>query len=544
MNSKKCLASLIDSLGGQANIRETIGQIDISGHVSPEKSDDFKRAYEDFSAKKSEDWSISIRDGEFSEISTDAIANEDVTLVIKKPVGGRIFFASLAGFSAALEDKALTLASELLVLNAFDGFKTKGFSVLPWDGEPLPGLPCLEPDSDAIDPRKGVVRDLTGNTVPADPYRWILVGHDGGGEPWNIWKTLATKNLATLLASDVWKEDTIKVSINGARKRTFSLGEKCQDSNAYAKICQAADWILVKQDTEARHEVLVRRLSAIVRDSDSNGVPEWLTVLPESLQEALDGARLDHRAYVRSKSAETVKAMADLRKAVGEDVSRIVERIHRLSAGFVIGLAALATGLGVRLTLLTSQKNTWAVAGIIFCCVVLAITWASIVLQHHVSSKSLVNELRNMRRWHKNIHIALTRSDYRELALHPVLDAIRLYKKTAKSTINGMIAASLIFIALFIVTPFFYSAEPVSANDKNRESQSLPSSDIEESTSKVSPAQIEDINLEVAPPAGQESNSEDDKAVRDTSNLDDKQGSSSQEVFEAEERGAKPRELD
>lgn len=540
MNSKKCLASLIDSLGGKVSIRETIGQIDISGHVSPEKSDDFKQAFEDFSGKKSEAWSISIRDGEFSEISTDAIANEDVTLVIKKPVGGRIFFASLEGFSAALEDKALTLADELLVLNSFDGFKTKGFSVLPWDGEPLPGLPCLEPDSDAIDPRKGVVRDLTGNTVPADPYRWILVGHDGGGEPWHIWKTLATKNLATLLVSDVWKEDTTKVSINGARKRTFSLGEKCQDSNAYTKICQAADWILVKQDTEARHEVLVRRLSAIVRDSDSNGVPEWLTVLPESLQEALDGARLDHRAYVRSKSAETVKAMADLRKAVGEDVSRIVERIHRLSAGFVIGLAALATGLGIRLTLLTSQKNTWAVAGIIFCCVVLAITWASIVLQHHVSSKSLINELRNMRRWHKNIHIALTRSDYRELALHPVLDAIRLYKKTVKFTINGMIAASLIFIALFIVTPFLYSPEPVGTNDKNRGSQSLSSSDIEESAFKVGPAQREGISLEGAPPAGRESNSEDDKAAQDTSILDDKQGGSSKEVFEAGERGRSP----
>ena len=228
----------------------------------------------------------------------------------------------------------------------------------------------------------------------------MLVGHDGSGEPWNIWKTLATRNLATLLVSDVWKEDTTKVSINGARKRTFSLGEKCQDSNAYTKICQAADWILVKQDTEARHEVLVRRLSAIVRDSDSNGVPEWLTVLPESLQEALDGARRSS-CLCEIKVSRNSKAMADLRKAVGEDVSRIVERIHKLSAGFVIGLAALATGLGVRLTLLTSQKSTWAVAGIIFCCVVLAITWASIVLQHHVSSKSLVNELRNMRRWHK-----------------------------------------------------------------------------------------------------------------------------------------------
>jgi hypothetical protein len=170
----------------------------------------------------------------------------------------------------------------------------------------------------------------------------------------------------------------------------------------------------------------------------------------------------------------------------------------------------------------------------------LAITWASIVLQHHVSSKSLVNELRNMRRWHKNIHIALTRSDYRELALHPVLDAIRLYKKTAKSTIKGMIAASFIFIALFIITPFFYSAEPVGANDKNRESQSLSSSDIEESAFKVSPAQREDINLEVAPPTGQESNSEDDKAVQDTRILDDNQGNSSNEVFEAGERGRSP----
>jgi hypothetical protein len=145
-----------------------------------------------------------------------------------------------------------------------------------------------------------------------------------------------------------------------------------------------------------------------------------------------------------------------------------------------------------------------------------------------------------MRRWHKNIHIALTRSDYRELALHPVLDAIRLYKKTAKSTIKGMIAASFIFIALFIITPFFYSAEPVSANDKNRESQSLSSSDIEESAFKVSPAQRVDINLEVAPPTGQESNSEDDKAVQDTRILDDNQGNSSNEVFEAGERGRSP----
>lgn len=136
----------------------------------------------------------------------------------------------------------------------------------------------------------------------------------------------------------------------------------------------------------------------------------------------------DHRAYVRSKSAETVKAMADLRKAVGRCFA------YRGSCsstfyGFCDRSRSIGNGLGVRLTLLSSQKNTWAVAGIIFCFVLLAITWASIIIQRHVSSKSLVNELLNMRRWHKNIHIALTRSDYRELALHPVLDAIRLLQR-------------------------------------------------------------------------------------------------------------------
>lgn len=539
MNSKKCLASLIDALGEHASIRETIEQLDISGHVSLETSDAFKLAFDDFCNQKSEGWSISIRDGEFSELSKDAVANEDITLVIKKPVGGRVFFASLKGFSSALNNKSLALSSELFVLGSFTGFKTKGFSVLPWNGEPLPSLPYSEPNLDAIDPRKGIVRDLTGNIVPADPYRWILSGEDGSGEPWDIWKAQAARNLATLLVSDVWKEDTTKVSLHGSRKRIFSLGEKCQNDSAYAQICQAAEWLLVKQDTEARHEVLIRRLSVVVRDANSNGDADWLAVLPDSLQEALDGARLDHRAYVRSKSAETVKAMADLRKAVGEDVSRIVERVHRLSTGFVVGLAALATGLGVRLTLLASQKNTWPLAGIIFCIIVLAIIWASITLQRHVSTKSLVNELRNMRCWHKNVHTALTRSDYRALALHPVLDAVRLYKRTAKFTNKGMIFASVIFFTSFVIIPFFHSHENTVAT--NKENKVLPSlsgpSKMHPTPILDGPKQKSNSPTEAIDAPGQEATSEgdEDKGTVKTSLPKDGQASSSQQNFEAKE---------
>lgn len=453
MNSKKCLGSLIDSLGSPVNIRETVERIDIFGHVSSENISKVQAVINEFSQMESEGWAISLYDGESSEVSLDSIKDEGITFIVLKPSVGRLFFASSAGFNSSLDEELLTRASEILVLDSFVGFKTQSFRVLPWDGELLASLPPTEPNSDAIDPRKGVVRDLTGQAVPADPYRWILVGAEGSGETWNAWKNKATKNLATLLVSDVWKEDSLKVSLNGSRKRTFILGDICIEKNAYAQICQAAEWLLVRQDIEARHEVLVRRLAAIVRAPDTGTEVTWLSVLPSILKEALDGARLDHRAYVRSKSADTVKAMAELRKAVGDDVSRIIDRVHRLSTSFVVGLAALATGLGVRLTLLTAKKNNWSTAGTLFCIVVLAITWASIILQRHISSKSLANELRHMRRWHKNVHIALTRSDYKDLALRPILDAVKLYKKTAQFTKHGMWIASFIFLALFIATP-------------------------------------------------------------------------------------------
>lgn len=74
-----------------------------------------------------------------------------------------------------------------------------------------------------------------------------------------------------------------------------------------------------------------------------------------------------------------------------------------------------------------------------------------------------------MRRWHKNVHTALTRSDYRELALRPVLDAVRLYKKTAKFTNKGMIYASIIFLASFVVIPLFHSAEKPLATSIERD---------------------------------------------------------------------------
>lgn len=111
-----------------------------------------------------------------------------------------------------------------------------------------------------------------------------------------------------LFVSEIWNDGELKISVHGARKLTLPFGDYAKGSDAYTSLCSAATWLLVRQDAEARHEVLIRRLANHISESQQARGETWLSVAPHIIDDALEGARLDHRAYVRSKSTETVKA--------------------------------------------------------------------------------------------------------------------------------------------------------------------------------------------------------------------------------------------
>lgn len=459
MTSRNCLACLLEQLGASATSAESISTFEVSGHVSSENMDGIKLAVSQF-ADAPPGWSVTVRDADYEESSIGVLDAGTWTFVIAKPTGGRLFFATSDGFISSLDDTAIAFANEICVIGDFSAFHTRRFVIRPWSGD----LQCSVPsaaadDSDSVDPRRGIVRDLTGLVVPADPARWLLQGEPGEGDVWRRWCDQASKRLAVLFVSEIWNDGELKISVHGARKLTLPFGDYAKGSDAYTSFCSAATWLLVRQDAEARHEVLIRRLANHISESQQARGETWLSLAPHVIDDALEGARLDHRAYVRSKSAETVKAMAELRKAVGEDVSRITERIQRLAAGFAVGLAALAIGLGVRLTSISTQRNASASTAVIFCLIVLGLTWASFLLQRQVSARSLLNDLRHMRSWHRQVHIVLNRVDYNQLALRPVLSAVRLYKKTAQHTLLGMKIASLVFIIAFIAAPVLHTLE-------------------------------------------------------------------------------------
>ncbi|MBC7953168.1 MAG: hypothetical protein H7Z12_15280 [Rhodospirillaceae bacterium] len=450
MNSTECPASLIDLLGAAPRTTETVATLKIARNVDADRVEAVIRAVEAFRAAKG--WSVSLRDAEYEEISPEGVAVGELHLTVGKPVGGRVFFATLDGFRDHLRDPALSAASEVLVLTigTSSPFSTRRFRVEPWDGTPMDGLPPVTPDpaNEPGDPRRGLVRDLTGAEVPEDPLRWLPLAPHGAGTVWEAWRGEAAKRLALLFATEVWSEGgKLMVRLNGARKRDFEFDAEMLGEGAFPRIAEAAEWLVMERGADARHEMFTRRLAAVMPEGTS-----WCGALPGHLPEALEGARIDFRAYARSKSAETLKAMADLRKAVGDDVGRIVERTQRLSNGFVASIVALAAGLGLRLAL-TAAKGDATGAAIVLGIVVLAVMWAGVLLQRNVSGKSLRDDLRNMRKWHRSVHVALSGKEYRELAVKPIRDAVRLYKVTASQTIWGLYAASAIFFLILIFMP-------------------------------------------------------------------------------------------
>lgn len=407
-------------------------------------------------------WKVDIRGAEYDPLTLDEIAGHEINVTVQKPQGGRVYFLTLDGFSAALQDETIANdASEVQVLGSFNAFETARWKIEPWNGAPLAPLPENEisDQRSSVDPRRDFVRDLTSSAITKDAAQWLLVSEESEGDVWEAWSQQAAAKLILLPVSEVWSEEgQLVVALHGARKRSFIFDPTSLDpQSVLPQLMDAARWLLAETGaSEIRHEMLVRRLAGLAPEASPAKVL-WCPIASSLLHEALEGAKIDYRGYASTKSTEALKAMADLRKAVQEDVSRIVERAHKLSNAFIAVMAAFAAGLGVRLALLTSSDNGGG-AGVAFCFVVLFVVWAGFYMQRRVSTKSLVDDLKHMRKWHRSVHSVLHRSEYRALALSPVRDAVTLFRNTASWTFKGMTIASFLFVVGFALLPLLIQA--------------------------------------------------------------------------------------
>lgn len=410
------------------------------------------------------DWSITVRDGEYEPLSAADLLEgripAEINIMVTKPAAGRtVFFLQPEVALRRWDDARIGEAGSISVLGEFHPFLAGGRRVSGWNG-----VATLDPPEEAAaetdtvtdvvaDVRRGIVRDLSGGRMPGDLNRWLPSAPLSGNAFSAAFMRAAASRLMLAFASEVEVADDgiLRVVLNGLRKRSFSAPppKECSPTQ-FEALREAVEWLLVPaRDAEARHQMLLRRLEPLIADELTG---DWWGAVSPHLRDALSGARTEYRLFVTSKSADLLKTMTEVRKGVADDVDRIVTRTNRMSQAFIGGLGVLAAGLGVRIaTSASSSAGTFTT--LLFCAVVLFVTWSGLRLNELVATRSLVADLRHLRRWHSRLHQSLTRAEYRSLAVSPVIEAVKLYNETRRRTRQAFKVAAGIFALLVMAVP-------------------------------------------------------------------------------------------
>jgi len=394
---------------------------------------------------------LTVRDGIGEALDAGASSDEitlgqEVRVRVSKGIGPLVRFFTFEGLCNGLTSPEIVRRARLiLVAEDFAPFRTLSCEFRPWDVEADVLPPPDDPSKVEVDPRK-LVRDLTGHLLPASVDFWLLAGTPE--EPSRVhdaWVHASARALLTLPAAELWPDGRdCKVMLAGPRKRTLRMNVDAFDPRgAHGQLTDAVRWVCdVPREAEVRHALLVKRLATEWPSDD----PAWEEGLPRVLGVALEGAKADYKAHLHEKTAETLKALGDLRKALNEETSKVVERTQGLTAALYRDLALAVGALSVRMLALSGDGK--ALPGTRLVVWAMAI-WmmASLWLSFNTNRRFLRLQSRMRASWHRRIHAVLSSRDFNALARRPLKEATKAYRITAQWV--GLIYV-LIAFALFV----------------------------------------------------------------------------------------------
>ncbi|WP_112357040.1 hypothetical protein [Agrobacterium tumefaciens] len=280
---------------------------------------------------------------------------------------------------------------------------------LPWgrDTEAFDEIPTKNP--------RYFVREYSAERiVPSNVGRWILrnpYGDRGVADRCrNSWAEAATIALALSLSNEIDAE-TGSLKFRGPPRLVLEKPSK-EDAAAFATgsgfddLQRAANWVFESErETETRHLLLaseIARSAATTRSATK--------LLLEELKTALDGARIAYEMHLSSVGADTLKSLAELRKAITEETGKVTEATRQTSAAVA---SALAVGLGLLAAKVTTSVNSILVAGLMS----VAVAYVLMVI---LTGWVFVNMQRKARKkWHERLYRFIPPVDYKELVTDP-----------------------------------------------------------------------------------------------------------------------------
>lgn len=365
---------------------------------------------------QAEVWANEIFDQTGETWSSDQISGdlEPFRVVIRKPVppAGYIRILTNTGFKEWLSRGIDASACQVARLSG--AFDTLGIRFTSWDDV----AEAFTPAEPTASPRS-LVRDHSVATIaPLDIRPWLLNDVEVGyydNSAFQVWMAQALANTLSSLPDEI---DAVTRDLKFKGPPRLSLlvnpdglaGANDLGPEGFKSVQRGARWVFDNtREAEMRHVLFATEIARSGVSSNSAEI-----YMREHAAAALDGAKIGYQASLSQLSADTIKALADLRKAVTEETAKVTEATRQI-AGAVA--AALAIGIGLMAARVTASASSTLIIAVML----VAAAYVAMVILSGIQFTLLQRGLR--KGWQPRLYRYLPTDEYAALVLTPTRKA-------------------------------------------------------------------------------------------------------------------------
>lgn len=196
----------------------------------------------------------------------------------------------------------------------------------------------------------------------------------------------------------------------------------------------AAGWVFENErEAEMRHVLLATELAR--SGSDAPDTPGFLR---EHLADALEGARIAYQVALAEDSRDTLRLLADLRKAVTEETAKLSDLSRQL-------MAAVASALAVGIGLVAARVMASAPPVLVAAVMAVAAAYVLVVIVSGFQFIALQRQLRA--EWQPRLYRFLSQPEYARMVSGPAARAERAFRWTA--LLGGVAVLGLTAVCLW-----------------------------------------------------------------------------------------------
>lgn len=426
------LAELLDRLNAnEAFIKESEKDISVSNLA-------VNAAINIINMCKNLKWEFELFDSAGTSWEEDTLVGEfaPYRLLIRKPstTGEALVLLTNTGFSEYL--RVGHTAEIWKIARLRQQIVTHGKIFQPWSETAL-----FQPSKKAKSPHS-LVREFGSERVaPKDIRPWLLredISVLIDDEAVKVWANASLLALLNSLADEIDSVDN-KWKFKGPPKLSISM--PTEDNNLAIKVGverfhdlqRTANWVFENErETELRHSLLA---NDIARSAGGNG--DDIQSLFNNLSASLEGAKVAYQVSLSDLGRDTLKMLADLRKAVTEETAKVTDYTRQL-------VTSVAGALAISLGLIAVRINAAASYYLIVAVMVIVAAYVGMVIYSGYDFIKLQRQLRSD--WQPRLYRFLPSSEYENMVSKPSAQAERTFFRVAWGGGIGISALTTIVV--------------------------------------------------------------------------------------------------